>query len=196
LPTSPEWVLETWGIRERHVAEPEEYTSDLAARAGLDAIASAGYEPNEIDWIIVVTATPDRKMPSSAGIAQAKMGIRNCCAAFDVAASLPGLFTPSQSPPSGPSVRFEKFIQLLTSLFGEHQHPASACLIEDAPAVSHQHLVHHCGGGDHFLGNRAVYAMHQGQNLARKLLPCSPLGVRAQYLQACKDSPDTAPCEL
>jgi hypothetical protein len=96
---------------------------------------------------MVATATPDRKMPSSACIAQAKMGIRNCCAAFDVAASLPGLFTPSQSPPSGPSVRFEKFIQLLTSLFGEHQHPASACLIEDAPAVSHQHLVHHCGGG-------------------------------------------------
>jgi 3-oxoacyl-[acyl-carrier-protein] synthase III len=90
LPTSPEWVLETLGIRERHIAEPEEYTSDLAARAGLDAIASAGLEPNEIDLIIVATATPDRKMPSSACIAQKKMGIRNCCAAFDVAAVCAG----------------------------------------------------------------------------------------------------------
>jgi len=39
LPTSPQWVIETLGIRERHIAEPDEYTSDLAARAGLDAIA-------------------------------------------------------------------------------------------------------------------------------------------------------------
>ncbi len=90
LATSPAWVLETLGIRERHIAEPEEYTSDLAAHAGLDAIASAGLEPNEIDLIIVATATPDRKMPSSACIAQNKMGIRNCCAAFDVAAVCAG----------------------------------------------------------------------------------------------------------
>ena len=90
LPTSPEWIVETLGIRERRIAEPEEYTSDLAARAGLDAIASAGLEPNEIDLIIVATATPDRKAPSSACIAQAKMGISNCCAAFDVSAVCSG----------------------------------------------------------------------------------------------------------
>ena len=90
LPTSPQWVVETLGIRERHIAEPDEYTSDLAARAGLDAIASAGLEPNEIDLIIVATATPDRKMPSSACIAQTKMGISNRCAAFDVAAVCAG----------------------------------------------------------------------------------------------------------
>ena len=90
LPTAPEWVLEKLGIRERHIAEPDEYTSDLAARAGLDAIASAGLEPNDIELIIVSTATPDRKMPSSACIAQTKMGIRNRCAAFDVAAVCAG----------------------------------------------------------------------------------------------------------
>lgn len=90
LPTSPQWVVDTLGIRERHIAEPEEFTSDLAARAGLEAIASAGLEPNEIDLIIVSTATPDRKMPSSACMAQAKMGITNRCAAFDVAAVCAG----------------------------------------------------------------------------------------------------------
>ncbi len=90
LPTSPEWIVETLGICERHIAEPGEYVSDLAARAGLDAIASAELEPNEIDLIIVATATPDRKAPSSACIAQAKMGICNCCAAFDVAAVCSG----------------------------------------------------------------------------------------------------------
>lgn len=90
LPTSPEWVVENFGIRERHIAEPEEYTSDLAARAGLDAIASAGLEPDDIDLVIVATATPDRKMPSSACMAQKKMGIGNCCAAFDLAAVCAG----------------------------------------------------------------------------------------------------------
>src|ERR1022692_3704719 len=90
LPASPEWVVEKLGIRQRHIAEPDEYTSDLAARAGLCAIASAGLEPNDIELIIVSTATPDRKMPSSACIAQTKMGIRNGCAAFDVAAVCAG----------------------------------------------------------------------------------------------------------
>jgi 3-oxoacyl-[acyl-carrier-protein] synthase-3 len=90
LPTSPDWVVETLGIRERHIAAPDEYTSDLAARAGLEAIAAAELEPNDIDLVIVSTATPDRKMPSSACMAQVKMGIRNRCAAFDVAAVCAG----------------------------------------------------------------------------------------------------------
>jgi len=82
--------VETLGIRQRRVAGPDEYTSDLAARAGLNAIASAGLEPNDIDLIIVATSTPDRQVPSSACMAQAKMGIRNGCPAFDVAAVCSG----------------------------------------------------------------------------------------------------------
>jgi len=78
------------GIRERHIAAAEEFTSDLAARAGTAAIAAAGLEPNEIDLIIVATSTPDRKLPSCACMAQAKMGIRNGCPAFDVAAVCSG----------------------------------------------------------------------------------------------------------
>jgi 3-oxoacyl-[acyl-carrier-protein] synthase-3 len=90
LPTSPQWIVETLGIRERRIAESGEYTSDLAARAGLAAIAAAGLEPNEIDLIVVATSTPDRKAPSSACIAQAKMGISSHCPAFDVAAVCSG----------------------------------------------------------------------------------------------------------
>jgi len=90
LPTSPEWIVQTLGIRQRCVADSEEYTSDLAARAGLSAIAAAGLQPNEIDLIIVATSTPDRKVPSCACMAQRKMGIRNGCPAFDVAAVCSG----------------------------------------------------------------------------------------------------------
>ena len=90
LQTSPEWIVQNLGIRQRRIADPGELTSDLAARAGLNAIASAGLEPNEIDLIIVATSTPDRKVPSSACMAQSKMGIRNGCPAFDVAAVCSG----------------------------------------------------------------------------------------------------------
>ena len=90
LPTSAEWVVQTLGIRQRRVAGPAEYTSDLAASAGLNAIAAAGLEPSDIDLIIVATSTPDRKVPSCACMAQAKMGIRNGCPAFDVAAVCSG----------------------------------------------------------------------------------------------------------
>ncbi|HTP31908.1 MAG TPA: beta-ketoacyl-ACP synthase III [Candidatus Acidoferrales bacterium] len=90
LPTSPEWIVQTLGIRQRRIADSEEYTSDLAARAGLSAIASAGLDPNEIDLVIVATSTPDRTVPSSACMAQNKMGIRNGCPALDVAAVCSG----------------------------------------------------------------------------------------------------------
>ncbi len=90
LDTSAAWVEENLGVRERRVAAADEFTSDLAARAGLAAIEQAGIDRNEIDLIIVATATADRKAPSTACIAQAKMGITNHCPAFDLAAVCSG----------------------------------------------------------------------------------------------------------
>ena len=90
LPTTPEWIEENLGVKERRVAADGEFTSDLAARAGLAAIEAAGIDKNDIDLIIVATATPDRKSPSAACIAQAKMGITNHCPAFDLAAVCSG----------------------------------------------------------------------------------------------------------
>src|ERR1039458_7259778 len=72
LPTSPEWIVETLGIRERCIAEPEEYTSDLAARAGLNAIPSPALEPNKINFTVVATRTTPRRGPLPVYIAQAK----------------------------------------------------------------------------------------------------------------------------
>ncbi len=88
--TAPEWIVENLGIHERHIAEPDERTSDLAAQAGLRAITSGGLEANDIDLLIVATSTPDRKSPSAACLAQAKMGITNSSPAFDLAAVCSG----------------------------------------------------------------------------------------------------------
>jgi 3-oxoacyl-[acyl-carrier-protein] synthase-3 len=88
--TSSEWIRNTLGISARHIADRDEHTSDLAAQAGLEAIKNAGLGKDDIDMIILATATPDRKCPSTACITQAKMGVANRCPAFDVSAVCSG----------------------------------------------------------------------------------------------------------
>ena len=88
--TSSEWIEANLGILERRVARDDELTSDLAAQAGLRAIEMAGIDKNDVDLVIVATATPDRKAPSAACLAQFKMGITNGCPAFDLAAVCSG----------------------------------------------------------------------------------------------------------
>lgn len=89
VPTNDEWIQANLGIKERHIAGQDEYTSDLATQAGLRAVQDAGLDANDIDLIIVATATPDRKAPSTATIVQYKMQANNA-AAFDVSAVCSG----------------------------------------------------------------------------------------------------------
>jgi 3-oxoacyl-[acyl-carrier-protein] synthase-3 len=90
VPTNSKWIEANLGIRERRVARDNEFTSDLAARAGLRAVEAAGVGKNDVDLVIVATATPDRKAPSTACLTQYKMGITNSCPAFDISAVCSG----------------------------------------------------------------------------------------------------------
>ena len=87
--TSDEWIRERTGIRERHIAADDQKTSDLAVRAAQAALASAGMTPDDIDLIVVATATPDLTFPATAAIVQAKLGVANG-AAFDIQAVCTG----------------------------------------------------------------------------------------------------------
>jgi len=87
--TSDEWIRTRTGIRQRHIAAADEQTSDLARAAALDALATAGLAPSEVDLIVVATTTPDMVFPSTACILQAKLGARNG-PAFDVQAVCSG----------------------------------------------------------------------------------------------------------
>ena len=87
--TSDEWIQERTGIRERHIAEEGELTSDLAANAARAAMEAAGVGPDDIDLVVVATTTPDRTFPSTAAIIQAKLGIEEG-AAFDIQAVCTG----------------------------------------------------------------------------------------------------------
>ncbi len=87
--TSDEWIQKTLGIKERRIAAPHEATSDLGWRAGQNAILNAGLSRDDIDLIIVATATPDRLAPSTAAIVQDKLQAYNSVA-FDLSAVCSG----------------------------------------------------------------------------------------------------------
>jgi 3-oxoacyl-(acyl-carrier-protein) synthase III len=93
--TSDEWILQRTGIRERHMAEKGEGTSDLAKPAALEAIREAGLTPADIGFIVVGTTTPDTIFPSTACTLQAKIGAVNAWG-FDLGAACSG-FTYSMS---------------------------------------------------------------------------------------------------
>lgn len=87
--TTDEWIFARTGIRERHIAADDEFTSDLAFEAAKNAIASAGIAANDIDLIVVATTTPDKIFPSVATMVQRKLGVSGC-PAFDVQAVCSG----------------------------------------------------------------------------------------------------------
>ena len=87
--TSADWIISRTGIRERHLAAPEEATSDLATKAGRAALEMAGVDPADLDLIIVATLTPDHYFPSTAGFVQRNLGAHKA-AAFDLEAACTG----------------------------------------------------------------------------------------------------------
>ncbi|MBA3496199.1 MAG: ketoacyl-ACP synthase III [Gemmatimonadales bacterium] len=89
LDTSDEWIVERTGIRERHIARPEQTVAMLSHEASLRALASAGAVPADLDAIVLATASPDRLLPSTACDLQALLGAENA-AAFDIGAACPG----------------------------------------------------------------------------------------------------------
>jgi 3-oxoacyl-[acyl-carrier-protein] synthase III len=87
--TSDEWIVERTGIRQRHIAEPDETTATLATAAARAALADAGIEASSIGLIVLATATPDNTFPATATKVQHALGC-NGGVAFDVAAVCSG----------------------------------------------------------------------------------------------------------
>ncbi|CAM3434631.1 MULTISPECIES: beta-ketoacyl-ACP synthase III [Saccharibacillus] len=87
--TNDEWIVSRTGIRERHIAAPEQATSDLAYEAAVQALAAAGMTADQLDLIVVATVTPDTSFPSTACILQDKLGAKKA-AAFDLGAACSG----------------------------------------------------------------------------------------------------------
>jgi len=87
--TSDQWIRERSGIERRHILEDGKVNSDLSSEAAMKALEDAGVKPEELDFIIVATITPDYIFPSTASQVQAKIGAVNA-AAFDISAACSG----------------------------------------------------------------------------------------------------------
>ena len=87
--TSDEWIVERTGIRFRYIAGPDETTGTLAADAARAALTAAGKAADDVDLIVLATATPDQTFPATATKVQAMLGIDDCVA-FDVGAVCSG----------------------------------------------------------------------------------------------------------
>lgn len=86
--TSDEWIISRTGIKERRISKGEN-TSDIAAKASERALQKSGLSPEEIDLIIVATATPDCFVPSTACIVQDRLKAVNATC-FDISAACTG----------------------------------------------------------------------------------------------------------
>jgi len=104
LDTSDEWIVSRTGIRERRIGAPGETTSTMATQAVRRLMAARGLGPDDVDALIVATATPDMLFPATACLVQDQVGLRNTWG-FDLSAAccgfLYGLTTGAQLIASG-----------------------------------------------------------------------------------------------
>lgn len=87
--TSDEWITTRTGIKQRHKAGDDEYTSQFGSRAALQAVERAGIGVENVDLIVCATTTPDQIMPSTGALIQAQIGAVNA-AGMDVFAACSG----------------------------------------------------------------------------------------------------------
>jgi len=71
--TTDEWITTRTGINTRRIAAKDEHTSDMAARAAMAALEQAEVKPEEIDLILLATASPDMIFPATACFVQTKI---------------------------------------------------------------------------------------------------------------------------
>lgn len=87
--TSDEWITTRTGIKQRHKAAENEYTSQFGTKAARQALERAGIDAAEIDIIVCATTTPDQIMPSTGALIQAQIGAVNA-AGMDIFAACSG----------------------------------------------------------------------------------------------------------
>ena len=87
--TNDEWITTRTGIKQRHKAAADEYTSQFGTLAAKQAIKRAGLKPSDIDIIICATTSPDQIMPSTGALIQAQLGA-NKAAGMDIFAACSG----------------------------------------------------------------------------------------------------------
>lgn len=108
--TSDEWIYSRTGIKQRHIAEDSELTSNLAINSALSAFKDSKIKPKDIDCIIVATTTPDNTFPSTATKVQNFFKLKDI-PSFDIQAVCSGFIYGLQISDS--FIKSEKFKNIL-----------------------------------------------------------------------------------
>lgn len=87
--TSDEWIVRRTGIRERRVAGPDEFTTDMCTAAARDLFSRSTTKPDDIDLVIAGTTTPDFAFPSVSSQVQDQLGMHRA-GAVDIQATCAG----------------------------------------------------------------------------------------------------------
>jgi 3-oxoacyl-[acyl-carrier-protein] synthase III len=89
IDTSDEWIIQRTGIKKRHIASPQEFSSDLAIKAVQDLQKKYNKSVSDVDFIIVASSSPDFFFPSIAAQVQHGLEIKSA-GAIDVSAACAG----------------------------------------------------------------------------------------------------------
>jgi 3-oxoacyl-[acyl-carrier-protein] synthase-3 len=160
--TTDQWITTRTGIKTRRVAAKDEYTSDMAARAALAAMEQADVKPEEIDLILVATASPDMVFPATACFVQTKiratkaacLDVSAACAGFLFAVEIGQQFITSHTYNTVLVIGAEKLTSITNwtdrntcVLFGDG---AGAVILQHRSASSHGVISTHIGSnGDY-----------------------------------------------
>lgn len=87
--TSDEWIQTRTGMQERRIAQADEFSSDMGAQAAQNALKNAQFPAEEVDLILVATATPDYLSLSTACLVQHAIGAKKA-AAMDIQVACSG----------------------------------------------------------------------------------------------------------
>lgn len=90
LDTNDEWIYTRTGIRQRHIAAPEEQVSDMGCSAAKKVLEEAGVSPSELGAILLSSTSPECLFPASACLVQEKLGAKNAFS-FDIQAACSGM---------------------------------------------------------------------------------------------------------
>lgn len=80
---TPEKIHAKTGIHQRRVAGAEECSSDLAVAAAQKLFASGACRPEDVDFLLLCTQSPDYLLPTTACIVQNRLGLSNAVGALD-----------------------------------------------------------------------------------------------------------------
>jgi len=137
---TPEKILEKTGIENRHITKNDECVSDIAVKSCEKLFESGVIKPEEIDFIILATQTPDYILPTTACIVQDRLGIPQSSGAIDFNLGCSAFIYGLAISKSLINTKIAKNILLITAeTYSKHIHPldkSTRTIFGDAAAVA------------------------------------------------------------